>query len=86
MNKAEFQKAYEIACGDQDLSDFDLDLLDGFGLPDFQPVTVPIETVARCIRWQCFYIGGGIDQDALNECRNAFRRKVTVVAKRGVLA
>ena len=79
MNKAEFQRAYGIAASEQDLSDCDDTILDGFGLPDFQPVCVTIEAVAKILRWQCFYIFGGVDQEALTECRNAFRRKVTVV-------
>jgi|GEM_PF-1622239 len=81
MNKAEFQEAYRIACSDQDLSDHDIDLLNGFGLPDFKPVCVTIEAVARTIRWQCFCLDGSIDQEALNECQTHFRRRVTVVAK-----
>jgi len=83
MNKAEFQRAWEVANSDKDLSDVDDTILDGFGLRDFEPVTVTIEVVAKMLRWQCFYIFGVVDQEALTECRNHFRRKVTVVELAG---
>lgn len=79
MNKAEFQRAYALAVSDTDLSGADDSLLDGFGLPDFEPVAVTVEAAARTIRWQCVMLNGQIDAEALNDCRTAFRRKVQIV-------
>lgn len=79
MNKAEFQRAFAIAISKEDLSKFDDTVLDGFGLPDFVPVTVPIQSVAKMIRWQAIQLNGGIDNEALSLCRDRFRHKVTVV-------
>lgn len=79
MNKAEFKRAYEIATSERDLQDVDDSMLFGFGLPDFQPVVATIEAAAKTIRWQSVQLNGGIDQEALNECQNHFRRKVMIV-------
>jgi hypothetical protein len=81
MSPDQFRAACAMARSDKDLSHVDLSILDGFGLKSFKPVTVPIETVAACIRWQTFQFNGGIDTDALNECRRAFvtRKRVEVI-------
>lgn len=78
MTKTEFQAAYNLAVSGVELTADD-SLLYGCALPDFQPVTVTVETAARFIRWQCCCIFGGVDSDALNDLRNIFRRKVQMV-------
>lgn len=79
MDAKQFREAVALAHSDVDLSAFNDDILFGFGLPDFQPVSVPLEVAARCIRWQCVMMNGGLDQDALEECRTLFRRRVFIV-------
>lgn len=72
MTIDQFQRAYAIARNGADLYSADTDSLYGFGLRSFQPVCVPIEDVAACIRWQCVQFNGGIDTDALSECHTHF--------------
>jgi hypothetical protein len=72
MTRDQFRRAYAIAMSDRDLSNVDMDCLNGFGLPDFKAVVVPIEAVARIIRYQTFQLNGGIDIGALTECRKFF--------------
>ena len=79
MTKHELCEACDIARSDRDLTNVDISLLDGYGLPGFVPVTVPVEAVARVIRWQCFLFNGGIDSTELNDLAGHFRRKVTVL-------
>jgi hypothetical protein len=80
MTNEQFQRAYDLAI-DPNFSSLkhDISIFDGFGLRGFQPITATIEAVAACIRWQCCQMNGGIDQEALTECHDAFRRKVTMV-------
>ena len=72
MTVNQFRRAYALAMSAVDLSKWDMSLLDGFGLPNFQPVVVALEAVARCIRWQVCQWNGGIDADALQECHCFF--------------
>jgi len=79
MTTAQFQAAFDIAKSDRDLTAVDDSVMYGYGLPDFKPVVATIEAVARTIRWQCQYLTGGWDSEALNECRNLFRHRVTIL-------
>lgn len=65
MTNSHLQQAMEIARSDKELQH--TSIFDGFGLAGFQQVTVTLEALAWLIRWQCFQMDGGIDQDALNE-------------------
>lgn len=56
MLKAEFDAAWRLATSSMDLTPWDMSPLDGCGLPGFEPVRVPIEAVARLLRWQCVYM------------------------------
>ena len=80
MTKPEFQAAYNLAVSGVELTADD-SILFGCGLPDFSPVTCTLEVVARFLRWQCCYIFGGVDSEALNECRNICRRKVQLAGR-----
>lgn len=42
-------------------------------------MTTTIGPVAKIIRWQCFLLYGGIDQDALNELRAIARSRFELV-------
>jgi len=79
VNKAQLDQAMDIARSDRDLSNFDDELLHGYGLASFKPVSVCLEAVARMIRWQCIYINGGIDADALDQLVRVFRHHVTII-------
>lgn len=75
MTKAQFDEAVRIARSKVDLSDVSDDILLGCGLPSFKPVTITLEMAAKFIRWQSCLLNGGIDAEALNECRTISRRK-----------
>lgn len=80
MNANHFSAAVAMARNsDVDLSAYDDGILDGFGLPEFKPVHVVLEVAAKCIRWQCCQLNGGIDNEALEQCREAFRHRVFIV-------
>lgn len=80
MTKSEFTRAVEIATSDRDLGGIDTTILHGCGLPGFRPVAVALDTVAAVIRWQCCYLGGGLDAEELASCRRIFRHRVEIVA------
>lgn len=79
MTTQQFSQALQIAQSKEDLSLVDDLILDGCGLPGFQPVTVTLKAAARFIRWQCICLNGQVDSEALNEMRAISRRKWIVV-------
>lgn len=79
MTKTEFNRCFDIAKSEADLSQFDMEILHGCGLPSFQKVSVVPQVAARLLRWQCFCLTGGIDNEELNNMRNIFRRKVELI-------
>ena len=66
MTLEQFRKAAALALSNAELPVADAQVFDGFGLPSFQPVYVTIEAVAKLIRYQCFYLDGTFDSDALD--------------------
>jgi hypothetical protein len=81
MRKEQFEKAFAIANSNADLTNVDDSAMFGYALPDFEPVTVPIETVAKTLRWQALQLSGKWDTMELEACRKAFvhpSRKVEV--------
>ena len=79
MNVAEFKDALRIAKdADIDLSDEELGVMNGYGLPDFKPVSVSTRQVARMIRWQAQYIGGGWDAEEINSIRQLGRKRFEI--------
>ena len=83
MTKTELSNAVELATSDVDLGNetLQIDIFDGFGLPDFKPVTVTTRQLAALIRWQAEYLGGGsgLDAAALNEIATIGRKRFLVV-------
>jgi hypothetical protein len=82
MTAREWLQACKLAFDrETDLSTDDMSGLDGCGLPGFAPATVTLAAVARHIRWQCCYLFGGIDQDALAETRHLLvtLRRATII-------
>jgi hypothetical protein len=86
MTKSEFNKACKIAF-DKNVSfvdengnmNEDISVFDGFGLSDFQPITVSLRCLAALIRWQCLCFNGNINQDELNNIAIIGKKKFTVV-------
>ena len=79
MNLSQFKQACRIAMSDVDLSNQDIDVFWGFGLPDFKQVFVTVAQVARLIRWQCRYMSGGWDSEALQEIQWYGRNRFAVI-------
>ena len=79
MRKAELSEALKLAQDPNvDLSAED-DLFNGFGLPDFKPVTCTIRQLAKLVRWQCICLNGAVDGNNLNEIAEIGRKKFIVV-------
>jgi len=80
MTKAEFSQAVKIAKDlNTDLSNKDDSIIFGCGLPNFVPVHVTIEQVAKFIRWQALQFNGEFDAHALNECAEIAKKKFLIV-------
>jgi hypothetical protein len=82
MTKTEFGLAVKIAQSDRDLSNVDDSILYGCGLPDYKPVYVTIEMVAKLIQWQCcgiFCCHTIVDSEELNNLAYIARRKFLIV-------
>lgn len=82
MTRNQFASAVTLARDySRDFSTVDDSPLYGCGLPDFKPVFVTVEQVAKFVRWQCAYIYGasGFDSEALAECADIARTKFTLV-------
>jgi hypothetical protein len=78
VNATQFRAAFALADSDAELNG-DLTPTFGFGLHDFQPVTVRLEDVAELIRWQAKCLDGTWDMEALDEVRRHGRRKFIVL-------
>lgn len=79
MTKSELARAMDMVRNRESTGFDDIGIFDGFGLPDFEPVTVTIPMVAQLIRWQALRFDGSIDADALQEIANCGRHKFAVV-------
>lgn len=79
MTTAQFRQAFQLAQFSADLSGEEIDHFGGFALPGFEPVPCTVRQVARLIRWQCQYLGGGWDMEAAREIQQCGRRRFVVV-------
>ena len=79
MNQKQFCDAVRIAKSDVDLSHADIDIMYGCGLPDFDPVCVTLEQVARHIRWQAQCMDGTWNSEELSEVQRIGRRKFIII-------
>lgn len=83
MTKNEFSEAVKLAKDStRDLSAIDDSIVFGCGLPDFnngQKLVVTLEIVAKFIRWQCQYLGGGWDMEEMQNCFWIAKRKFLLV-------
>jgi hypothetical protein len=79
MTKNQLSRAMEMARATVNLSNVDIGIFHGFGLPSFKPVWCTIEQIAVLIRWQAIKFDGSIDSDALQELASAGRKKFLVL-------
>lgn len=80
MTRDEMKAAVELAKSDATLEGEDLDIFNGFGLPDFNPIHVTIRAVAALIRWQAQQFNGQFDAEALNEIAERGRRRFLIIS------
>ena len=79
MKTADLDRALAIARSDRLLNVADLSIFDGFGLPDFRPVTCTVEALAILIRWQSVQLNGEINAAALQEIATYGRHRFLVL-------
>jgi len=84
MKTRDLDEALAIARTDRPLALADLEIFDGFGLPDYRPVTCTLEALAMLVRWQCIRFDGSVDSEALQEIATLGRRRFTVLAGKAV--
>jgi hypothetical protein len=78
MTLAQFQAAFKLADSRENLTDDYHEVFDGYGLPEFEPVTVTIRQVARLMRWQAGMLNGNWDSEELNTIREVGRKKFLI--------
>lgn len=61
------------------LLEVDIDIFNGYGLPSFRQITATLTQVAAVIRWQCIYLNGNVDAEALDLLARVFRHKVLIM-------
>lgn len=79
MTKQELSEALKIANSEKSLENVDIEIFDGYGLKNFQPIYCTVEQLARLIRWQCFQLNGKIDDEELNNLAYAGKKKFLIV-------
>jgi len=83
MNKKEFSKALALAQSDETFEEQEYDealnLFSGCALRDFVPVHTTIRPVAVLIRYQCQYLNGGWDLEAIDDMAHIARRNFMIV-------
>ena len=80
MKTADLDRALAIARSGRPLNVADLSIFDGFGLPDFKPVTCTVEALAMLVRWQCVQLNGEINAEALQEIATYGRKRFLVLS------
>ena len=84
MKASDLDAALAIARSDRPLNIEDLSIFDGFGLPDFKPITCTVEALAMLIRWQCFQLNGEINAEASQEIATYGKRRFSVLNGKAV--
>ena len=84
MNIHEFKRAVEMAVEPRESPTNGyhhnmLDSFNGFGLRDFEPVTVTLAHVAELVRYHAMQFNGELNAEALDEIRKYGRQKFIVV-------
>jgi len=78
MTKKELNQALTLAKSNENLSNVDISIFNGFGLPRFAPVNVTSHQIASLIRWQAIRLDGEIDAQNFNEIGTIGRKKFNV--------
>ncbi len=78
MTKTQYAAAIKIA-QNEDLSQIDDTPLHGCALPEFQPVFVAIEQVAKMIAHLGHQFNGGWDFEAVNDFYFVAKKKFTII-------
>lgn len=84
MKAANLDRALAIARSDTPLNVADLAIFDGYGLPDFRPVTCTVEALAMLLRWECVCLDGSVDAEALQQIAQLGRHRFTVLNGKAV--
>ena len=72
-------KAYQLAKARVVNEPTDISIFSGFGLSDFEPVHVTLDSVAALINWQALQFNGQYDPVALNEIAIAGKKKFIII-------
>lgn len=80
MTASQLDTALSIARSDRPLNVADLAIFDGYGLPDFQPVTCTVEALAVLLRGECVCFDSSIDSAALQGIAQRGRHRFTVLS------
>ena len=77
---ADWQKSLIIAQSDVQIDEtrHPINTMYGCGLPEFEPVVVTHELVARHIRWQAQFMDGTWDIEELENCKHIARNKFRI--------
>ena len=80
MTAEQFRNAIVLAKADVTIDPIihHLDDFLGYGLEGFEPITVTLEQVARCIIYQAGYMGGGWDEEEIENIKYFSRRKFII--------
>ena len=84
MKATDLDTALAIARSDRALNIEDLAIFDGYGLPDFQPITCTVEALAMLLRWECLCFNGSVDGAALHLIAERGRHRFTVLTGKAV--
>ena len=79
MNAQQSKQAFQIANSNADLTNVDNDILIGYGLPNFQPVSVTLQQVAKEMRWHARQLNGEWDSEALNQVISLGRKRFNIL-------
>lgn len=79
MTKEEFKKAMEISREEDDMSEVDISVFQGYGLPGFGRIHVTLRQVAALIRWECLQFNGEYDGKKLNYVANTGRQRFQII-------
>lgn len=79
MKAPEFKKAFAIANNPTiDLSQVENDVIIGYGLHGFKPVTITLEMVAKEIRYHALMMNGKWDSRALDEVKTLSKKSFLI--------
>lgn len=82
MDAKDFKRVFNEANNDGidwELEYYKIGILTGCGLSDFKPVHVTLRTAAAHVRYQCMQMNGEWNEEAVNDCRDIFRKKVSLL-------